>query len=190
MSELRPNKAERKYLKLAYNGFYDIFEEVFDEHFWKKDKYYRFCKIKEAFSIYSELLNYPPFEDVIKYMKDKRPPMEAEIGSELFKFVRNVVTHLPFFESWEEVWIDKDIINWRKKGLSIDKFLKKYEGRESVKYRIWEAKKKKMAYMSINFPDKYSEGKKIFLKDILSEKDGTKFSIVLMRKILDTQVEK
>ena len=46
-----------------------------------------------------------------------------------------------------------------------------------------------MTYVSVNFPVNYDSGEKIFLKDILSEKGGVKFSLILMKKILDTQVE-
>jgi len=115
--------------------------------------------------------------------------MEAEIGSELFKFFRNVVSHFPFFNTWDEIWIKKSVINWNKDGQSIDKFLKKYAGKETIKYRFWEAKKRKMAYLSINFPQKY-QNDKIYLKEILSEKEGLKFSFILMKQIIDTQVEK
>ena len=114
VDELRPNRAEKEFLGLAYNKFYDIYEEILSDDFWKRDAYYRFSRIKDAFSIYAELLNYPPIKWVVEYLKNHRPPMEAEIGSELFKFVRNVVVHFPLFESWEKVWISKDIMNWYK----------------------------------------------------------------------------
>ena len=68
--------------------------------------------------------------------------MEAEIGSELFKFIRNVLSHFPFFYSWYLVWISKIIINWYKEELTIDKFLKKYKAHKSIKYRFWEEEKK------------------------------------------------
>ncbi len=189
-TNLTPNQAEIEFLTLSYNKFYDIFEEIFDDSFWKRDKYERFSKIKQAFSIYAELLNYEPIKVVIDYLKTSRPPMESEIGSELFKFIRNVIIHFPYFNSWNEVWIKKTIINWSKKGMSIDKFLKKYEGREEVKYRFWEEDKKQMTYLSIKFPPQYNDDSKIYLKDIISEKEGIKFSLILMRQIMDTQVEK
>jgi len=188
--ELRPNKAEKEFLTLAYNRFYDIFEEVMDDSFWDKDEWHRFSKVKDGFAVYAELLNYPPIKWVIEHIKKARPSMEAEIGSELFKFIRNIVTHFPFFGSWNEVWINKSIINWHKEGQSIDKFLNKYKGRKTVKYRFWEAQKKRMTYLSINFPKKYEEDTKIYLKEILSEKEGVRFSFILMKQILDTQVEK
>lgn len=190
MDKLRPTEAEKKFLDLAYNRFYDIFDEITKDSFWKKGNYYRFCRIKETFSLYSELLNYPPIGWFIEHLKEKRPPMEAEIGREVFRFIRNVLVHFSLFESWNEIWIDRDIVNWHKEGLTVDKFLKRYDEHEVVKYRIWEAKKKKMTYVSIGFPKGYKEGKKIYLKDIFEEKDGIWFSVVFMKKILDTQVEK
>ncbi len=188
--ELRPNEAEKEFLTLAYNRFYDIFEEVMDDSFWDKDDWYRFSKVKDGFVVYGELLNYPPIKWVIENTKRARPPMEAEIGSELFKFIRNIVVHFPFFERWDRVWVNKSIVNWHKEGQSIDRFLKKYKGKEKVKYRLWEAQKKRMTYLSINFPARYKEDTKIYLKEILSEEEGVRFSFVLMKEILDTQVEK
>ena len=149
--ELRPNKAEKEFLTLAYNRFYDIFEEVMDDSFWDKQEWYRFSKVKDGFALYAELLDYLPITWVIESIKKARPPMEAEIGSELFKFVRNVIMHFPFFESWNEVWIIKSIINWYKEGRSIDRFLDKYKGRGTVKYRFWEAQKKRMTYLRVEF---------------------------------------
>jgi len=188
-NETRPFLAEKELLTLAYNRFYDLYDEVMTDNFWGKEDYYRFGTTKEVFSIYAEILNYPPIKLVIAYLKKSRPPMEAEIGSEFFAFVRNVLTHFPFFQRWEDVWINKAMVNWYKEGQSIDKFLTKYQGHDPVKYRFWEAEKKKMTYMSVNFPTAYTSGERVFSKDILSEKDGVKFSHVLMRKILDTQVE-
>lgn len=188
--ELRPNKAEKEFLTLAYNRFYDILEEVMDDSFWDRNDWYRFSKVKDGFVVYGELLNYPPIKWVIEHVKKARPPMEAEIGSELFKFIRNIVAHFPFFESWNKVWINKSIINWHKEGQSIDRFLRKYKRKEKVKYRFWEAQKKRMTYLSINFPERYEEDTKIYLKEILSEKEGVRFSFILMKEILDTQVEK
>lgn len=188
--ESRPNKAEIEFLTLSYNRFYDIFEEVISDSFWEKDEWYRFSKVKEGFAVYSEILNYEPIKWVIESIKTSRPPMEAEIGSELFKFIRNIIIHFPFFDSWNDVWVNKSIINWHKENQFINKFIKKYKGKETVKYRFWEANKKKMTYLSINFPKDYKNNTKIFLKDFLSEKEGIKFSFILMRQILDTQIEK
>lgn len=185
---LKPTKLELEFLTLAYNAFYDIFEEVFTDTFWHNSPYYRFSKIKDAFAIYSELLNYEPIKHAINDIKIKRPAMEGNIGSELFKFVRNLLSHYPFFNCWDEVWINKSISNWYKDGQAIDRFLNKYAGKSEVKYRFWEADKKEMTYLTISFPTKYNSDTKIYLKDMLTENKGVKFSLILMKKILDTQV--
>lgn len=184
----RPNRAELEFLNLSYNRFYDLFEEVMEDSFFDKDNWYRFSKVKDGFAVYTELLNYEPIKWTIEHIKESRPPMEAEIGSELFKVVRNILLHFPFFESWDDVWISQPILNWYKDGQFIDRFIRKYKGREAVKYRYWEGKKKKMTYLSICFPKEYDAETKIYLKDILTEKEGVRFSFILMRQVLDTQV--
>jgi len=188
MNYIHPSDSEQVFLKLAYNRFYDIFEEVFNDDFWNKMPYYRFSKVKDVFSVYSELLNYEPLKYVLEEMKTKRPPMEAEIGKELFKFIRNVVSHFPFYDSWDDIWINETLVNWSKPDQTIDKFIKRNLGSGAIKYRFWEENKKKMTYLSINYPSKYCDDK-IYIKNIISELEGVKFSMILMNKILSTQVE-
>lgn len=189
MEDDKQTTSEIQFLTLAYNRFYDLYDEVMADSFWEKQEWERFSKIKQAFRIYAELLNYEPIILVIEKLKTDRPPMESEIGSELFKFVRNVVTHFPFFTKWDNVWISVSLVNWYKENQTIDKFLKKYEGKEEVKYRFWEPSKKAMTYLKICFPKKYTNGSKIFLKDIISEKEGVKFSFILMKQIMNSQVD-
>ncbi|WP_352257663.1 hypothetical protein [Psychrobacter sp. TB55-MNA-CIBAN-0194] len=185
---LRPTSQEEVFLSLAYNRFYDLADEIIEDSFWEKDDWYRFSKVINLFSVYAELLAYEPFKYVLEAIKKQRPPMESEIGGPLFKFIRNTFAHFPLFESWNEVWLTKGLVNWQKEGLTIDRFLQKYAGHTEIKYRFWEAEKKKMTYISINFPEQYDD-KKIYLSEILSEKDGVKFSLIMMRNILNTQVE-
>ena len=185
---IRPTPSEVRFLTLAYNRFYDIYEEVTSDNFFERDEWYRFSRIKDAFAVYAELLNYEPIKLYVDHIKTARPPMEAEIGSVLFKFVRNIISHFPFFDKWNDVWVNKSIVNWNREGQTIDKFLEKYKGHQPVKYRFWEADKKRMTYLSINFPTSYDNTTNIYLKDFLTEKEGVKFSLILMRQIIDTQV--
>jgi len=159
-----------------------------DDSFWEKDSWYRFSKVKDGFGVYSELLNYEPLRWVLENMKISRPPMEAEIARELFKFIRNVIIHFPFFDSWDDIWVNQSLVNWHKDSQFIDQFVKKYKGKETVKYRFWEANKKRMTYLSIYFPKHYEDDTKIYLKDLLSEREGVTFAFILMKKVLDTQV--
>jgi hypothetical protein len=185
-----PTEDQIVFLKYAYNRFYDIFEETFSEVFWQKEPYIRFGIIKDAFSIYSELIEYEPLKYAIDYIKRNRPPMEGEIADQLFKCIRNIIIHFPIYTSWDEVWINRNLVKWNNESRSIDKFFSKYSGHECVKYRFWIEKTKTMTYLSINFPNGYLQNTKLLLKDILNEKNGFMFSLVLMKKVLDTQVEK
>ena len=92
----------------------------------------RFFYIINIVNIYSELLTYEPINHFIKYIKEERSPMEAEISSELFKFIRNIFAHFPVFKSWNEVWVDYELITWSKEDGFINKFLKKYVGKSEV----------------------------------------------------------
>ena len=111
MNHLKPNNTELEFLTLAYNRFYDLYDEIMEDNFWTKSEWERFSKIKQAFDIYTEVLKYEPLKQVIEHLKTSRPPMESEIGSELFKFVRNLISHFPYFQSWNSVWIKKSIVN-------------------------------------------------------------------------------
>lgn len=192
IEELKPSKKEVEVLTLFYNRFYDLYDEIVADNFIEENGNVRFLKLREAFSIYKELLNYKPIKYFIEWMKKGgRPPLEGIIADEVFSFIRNLLLHFPIFDTWNEVYINKKLATWSKVG-QIDKFLNKcvnikIDGKNEVKYRIWEEEKKKMTYFSINFPEKY-EDNDIYLKDLISEEVGMKFCMALMREILDKQV--
>ncbi|EJG1286777.1 hypothetical protein J7905_01430 [Vibrio parahaemolyticus] len=186
--DIRPTKSEELFLSLGYNRFYDLFEEIMADEFWEKEACHRFSRVSSVFIIYAELLSYEPLKYVLEALKTQRPPMESEIGGPMFKFVRNVLAHFPFFDTWDDVWVSKELVNWQRERLTIDRFLKKYAGSKEVKYRFWEPSKNRMTYMNISFPVEYDTNR-IYLKDMIAEKDGVKFSLIMMSQILDTQVE-
>ena len=187
------SEKEIEVLTLFYNRFYELYEEITNENFIEENAQIRFFKLREAFSIYKELLSYEPIKSYIDWMKHGgRPPLEGVIADGLFSFIRNLLLHFPVFKTWDEVYINKNLATWSKIG-QIDKFLDKcpkikIDGTGILHYRIWEVKKKKMTYFTINFPEKYGE-ENIFLKDIISENVGMKFCMALMREVLDTQVK-
>lgn len=193
MEEIFPTKMELEVLTLFYNRFYDLYEEITNDDFLSQDAQLRFFKLRESFSIYKELLSYKPIKEYIEWMKKGgRPPLEGVIADGLFSFIRNLLLHFPVFKTWDEVYINKNMATWAKVG-QIDKFLQKcteikIDGKGTLHYRIWETKKEKMEYFTVNFPEKYNEDN-IYLKDILSESVGMKFCMALMREILDTQVQ-
>jgi len=194
VNEIKPNKKERMVLNLFYNRFYDLYEEISRDDFFNESADYRFYKIKEIFSVYKELSGYEPIKYYLRYIKSgARPPLEGIIAEDLFSFIRNVLLHFPIFTAWDDVYITKNLATWNREGTIHNFLLKstkiKIDQRGTVKYRIWENSKKKMTYIKINFPEKYDGDFKIYLKDIINEKEGIKLCIALMKKILDVQVE-
>ena len=192
IEELEVNKKEIEVLTLFYNRFYDLYDEIVDDNFIRENENIRFLKLREAFSVYKELLSYEPIKYYIEWMKQGgRPPLEGIIADDVFSFIRNLLLHFPIFNTWNEVYINKNLATWSKVG-QIDKFLNKcinikIDGESKVNYRIWEEEKKKMTYFSVNFPEKY-EDNDIYLKDLISEEVGMKFCMALMREVLDKQV--
>lgn len=188
-TELRPNKAEIEFLTIACNRFIDIYAEIISDEFWEKDNISRFQTIRDGFAIYNELMNYEPLKYEIELLKQRRPPEAVQMCRDLFKFIRNVLLHFPFFKSWDEIWITKNLVNWYKKDLSIDKFLRQYQKKDQTKFRFWEEEKKRMTYLSITFPTNYTGGEKVYLKNIVSEKEGVKFLFVMMYQIMTNVIE-
>ena len=191
-NNIKPNEKEKIALNLFYNRFYDLYEELSHNNFFQNESSYRFYKIREIFSIYNELLGYEPIKYYIKVIKKTRPPLEGIIVNDLFSFVRNLLLHFPLFDNWDDVYITQNLATWNKAG-RIHSFLKKsskikIDGKGTIKYRIWEDSKKLMTHISINFPEEYNDNK-IFLKDIISEREGIKLCISFMKEILDSQIE-
>ena len=181
-------ESEELFLNLSYYKFFDICKEIYKQEFWEQSPQYRFYKISQAFSIYNEILTHEPFNGVLIWLSKYRPPMESEISGSLFKFIRNVLVHFPFYDTWDDVWINKDLVNWKKPNQSIDKFLEKFSGKPNVKYRFKETSKQGFTYVTINFPKNYNSNK-IYLKNIIKEEEGVKFALVMMIRVLNTQIE-
>jgi len=45
-----------------------------------------------------------------------------------------------------------------------------------------------MTYVAVSLPSNYTEGEKVFLRDIIPEKEGVKFSAIFMWSIMRVQV--
>ena len=76
----KPSSSEIQFLTLAYNRFYDLYDEVMDDSFWTKTDWERFSKIKQAYTIYVELLHYEPIKWVIKKLKQKDLQWSQKLG--------------------------------------------------------------------------------------------------------------
>ncbi len=75
--------------------------------------HYMFSKVS---SVYAEILSYEPFRYVLKHLKVTRPPMGSEIGDPMFKFVCNVLALFPFFDTWDDIWVNRVLVDWQREG--------------------------------------------------------------------------
>lgn len=88
-----------------------------------------------------------------------------------FKMIRNVLNHFPIFNSWEEIYISRELVNWNNPKYS--QILDYFDEEKEMSYRIylnenneWIEKKK----IDIKVP-KLEQYNKIYLKDIISLDD-------------------
>jgi hypothetical protein len=179
---------ERFFLELAFRRLKTIREEICfkNSSFWQKDSYYRFARIKEAFVLFTEISSHKSMRLFPNLYDEKF--LFPFLTNEVFRFVRNVISHFPLFDSWDDVWISKSLINWNKAGQSIDKFLKNNVGKETLGYAYKEEFEDKSVFptmVDFNFPKSYDENSKIYLKEMISEKDGIIFSIRIMVFIIE-----
>lgn len=184
---LKPNESELMFLQLAYNSFYDLYELYFS---WaelnEKQKYDIILKI---YSIFSECLKYEPIKHYLSFLEKNRPEWDI-ISLKFFEIIRHIIIHFPFFNSWNEVYFNRKIILWSWNHSKIDKFFIQNEWKEQFKWRIWDNYNKKMDYWyTINFPKNYSKNENIYLKDLIDENLWVEFSLIMIKKVLDTQVE-
>lgn len=85
--------------------------------FLKKMLNYAFLTLREAFSIYKELLSYEPIKSYLEWMKrGGSPPLESIIADNLLSFIRNLLLHFPIFKTWDEIYVNKNLATWSIKG--------------------------------------------------------------------------
>lgn len=184
---LSKNEKEYEFLSLASNRFLDLYGEINGCNFMKFSPEIRLYKLKDLFSVYAELLLYEPIKKHICFLEKERPPMESVLSNEFIKFIRNILIHFTFFKTWDEIYITKNLVNWAKEGQTIDKFLNKYKGNKVIEYRFMESKTRKWRYPTISFPRDYSNDK-IYLKDMITEKDGVLLCAILMYRVVMSQI--
>lgn len=191
---VRPTKKEQKALRVFLNKFYRLYDEIVSNSFMDNSPDLRFYKIKDLFAIYRELLDYELINAYLKWIKSGgRPKYDGIISDGLFTCIRNIFARYPLFDSWDDVYIDKDLATWNKDG-RINKFLSncdkvKIDGKPIVKYRIWQYETRKMTYFTINLSNSYKQGRKVFLRKIVSEGVGVKFFAEMIKRIVDVAIE-
>jgi len=103
------------------------------------DEYEKFDIIKSASELINELLEdkktNEKFTSLI--LESKINGADAKLKLETFNMIRNLISHFPFFKSWEEVIITKEILMWNNpSGQSIVKYFSSPEPR-NISYKIY-----------------------------------------------------
>ncbi|HEY6083611.1 MAG TPA: hypothetical protein VIU45_09150 [Chitinophagaceae bacterium] len=192
-SQIAPDQEDKAvtsaigFLNRTFNKFDEMFEEVMNASFWSRDPQYRFSRLREGFSIFRIIQNYERDYCGIAGARKLSMRQGASMGAEFFGFIKNIMGQFRFFENWEHVYIAEALCY--KRGQLIDGFLKKYCGKEPLKMRFWEKYKKRMVCLAIYFPKAYGGDRRVFLKDMLSEEEGVRFSFIYMRKVIASQVK-
>lgn len=185
MPEIHPTKAEVRVLEIGYDRFLDIYTEIMSDSFWRKRPSTRLARVKDLCSVYSELIKYAPLQFILEH--EERPHFKL-IGKEFMNFLRNLLLHFPYFESWKQIGFDKALITTLESSGSIDKFLARKHP-EDIKYRFWEPGKERMTYIQVHLDTAYSKGDFVWLEEMVPEKNGVKFLAIFMKQVLMTQVE-
>lgn len=132
----------------------------------------KFELIKSLSSLVSELLDKDNLKEKLLNLANTSTVNgnDNEIKIETFDFIRNILIHFPIFESWDDIYISKELLGWNKPyNGSIVKYFKKNSGK-TFTYRIflneydeWVEKHT----ITVTIPE-LKDNTKIFLKDILS----------------------
>lgn len=183
---LYPNAAEEAFMKQAYLAFYDARDRYYADLSLTPEQ--RFALITKILSLYSECLLYKPIRMYVEHIEQTRPPGEGTAYRYL-EIIRHLLVHFSFFDSWDQVMFNREIITWQNKHSKIDTFLAEFDGHEPYKWRVWDAEGKTMEYgYKLNFPQDYRKGGDIFLRDLIEQDKGIDFSILLIELTLKSQL--
>ena len=133
----------------------------------------KFQLVKSIAGITSELLDSDEINEkmmeIAKSSEVNGDNIEDKFNT--FKMIRNVLNHFPIFNSWEEIYISRELVNWNNPKYS--QILDYFDEEKEMSYRIylnenneWIEKKK----IDIKVP-KLEQCNKIYLKDIISLDD-------------------
>lgn len=72
------------------------------------------------------------FEKALIHMEN------SEIKISVFSMIRNVLAHFPFYEEWNEIYLNEEILNWNNaKGKSIYKFFSENNAGKILSYDVY-----------------------------------------------------
>lgn len=165
------------FIKMAYERIFFI-EEKFD--YKETPPEIRLLYIKELFTIFEEL-------NKIKFRRSNEglnPIATEKLFNDLkltVAFIRNILSHFPLFNTWDDIYVSKAFsLELGGKNGKIVKFLTHDETRPPLHYQLTFKDGTKRQTL-INYPQFKSDTDIVFLKDIVTEKDG----VLVLTHIMD-----
>lgn len=72
------------------------------------------------------------FEQALSHMEN------SKIKISVFSMIRNVLAHFPFYEEWNEIYLNEEIVNWNNpRGKSICKFFSEANAGKILSYDVY-----------------------------------------------------
>lgn len=139
------------------NGREDVIKKFAEKihELTSKNFYYNNPKIeilRKASFLIDELLEDKEmryiFEQSVSHMQD------SKIKINVFSVIRNVLAHFSFYEDWDEIYLNEEIVNWNNpKGRCIKNFFSEDNEGKEISYDVYF----KLAYSQ----DKYKQTIKV-----------------------------
>jgi len=144
----------------------------------------KFYYIKELISVYNELEMFPNIKSSL-FSKHVDNPI-LRFGP-LFKAIRNLVSHFPFFYSWDEVKFNRELVTCMKpKNLTIDRYFANEKGYLELPFRFVDQSTGRQIEGEIFAPKGYNNNDTVYLKDILCLQDAITLIVGYSHMVLST----
>ncbi|MDQ0966876.1 hypothetical protein QFZ20_002279 [Flavobacterium sp. W4I14] len=177
-----PTSDQEEFLQLGLKRYKELSKELLNNKDLSEEK--KFFYIKELVSVYSEMEAYPPLKNLLKDSPTNNPVLTFQ---PLFKAVRHVLAHFPFFSRWDDFYFNQDMVNcMNSPGKTIHKYFLAAEKHPEFFFRFKAMDNGEELNGKIMAPVGYDTN--IKLTDILSLDDAISLIIGYSHMILSTVI--
>jgi len=180
-----PTADQVEFLQLGLNRYRELSNALLNNENLTDEQ--KFFFIKELVSVYSEMEAYPPLKNLLNDSPINNPILTFQ---PLFKAIRHVLAHFPFFSKWDDFYFNQDMVNCMKSpGKTIHKYFLAAEKHPQFFFRFQSRDKGEELNGKIMAPIGYDSNKNIKLTDILSLNDAISLIVGHSHLILSTVLD-
>jgi len=178
-----PTADQVEFLQLGLNRYRELSNALLNNENLTDEQ--KFFFIKELVSVYSEMEAYPPLKNLLNDSPINNPILTFQ---PLFKAIRHVLAHFPFFSKWDDFYFNQDMVNCMKSpGKTIHKYFLAAEKHPQFFFRFQS--RDKGEELNGMAPIGYDSNKNIKLTDILSLNDAISLIVGHSHLILSTVLD-